>query len=636
MFDAVRNNKRIVQVFLVLITLPFAFWGVDSYIRSSGGGTNLATVGGSNITPQEFAQALREQQERLRGIYGREFNPAMLETPEARTALLDALVSQRLVHLATQKANMTLTTAQITEFLAAVPAFQEDGQYSIERVRNYIRNAGLTEEAFLAKVRRELLAQQLTTALSEGSIVSRAAVERMLAVQLEERDVSETPIRSEQYAGKVKPSADAIKNFYENNRKLFEVPDRIRVEYVVLGLDTLGEQTQVAEDDVKSTYEKNVAKYVKPEERSASHILIQVPKTAPEDAQKTGRDKAEALLVQLKKSPNDFAKLAKENSQDPGSANNGGDLGYFPRGAMVKPFDDAVFAMKENQLSAVVHSDFGYHIIKLTGIRPEKGRGFEEVRGEITKELKTQAAMKKFAEVAEGFSNTVYEQADSLKPAAEKFKLEIRQTGFFDKANRAAAGPLIAGNEKLLSALFADDGLKNKHNTEAVEVAPNTLVSARVIEHKPAELRPLEAVKAEIEKQLIAEETAKLAQKEGETKLAQLVKGENLSLSWSPTQTLTRQGVRGLPPEGLKAIFKASPDKLPSYTGVQLPGGAYTVYRISAIRPGVAKDDDPRGKALRGQLAQFSGGEDFNAYLTLLRGRSTVKVNKAALESKER
>ncbi len=635
MFDAVRNNKRIVQGFLVLITLPFAFWGVESYIRSSGGGSDVATVGGSSITPQEYAQALHEQQERLRGMYGREFNPAMLESPEARQALLDALVSQRLVQLAAQKANMTLTNAQLTEFLAGVPAFQENGQYSIERVRALIRNQGLSEEAFLAKLRRELLAQQLVTALTEGSIVSRAAVERVVAVQLEERDVGETLIRPEQFAGQVKLTAEAIKDFYEKNRKLFEVPDRIRVEYVVLGLDTLNEQTQVAEDEVKSTYEKNVTKYVKPEERSASHILIQVPKSAPEDAQKTGRDKAEALLVQLKKSPNDFAKLAKENSQDPGSANKGGDLGFFPRGAMVKSFDDAVFAMKENQLSAVVHSDFGYHIIKLTGIRPEKGRGFEEVRGEITKELKTQAAIKKFTEVAEGFSNTVYEQADSLKPAAEKFKLEIKQTGFFDKANRAAAGQ-IAGNEKLMSALFSDDGLKNKHNTEAVEVAANTLVSARVIEHKPAELRPLEAVKAEIEKQLTAEETAKLAQKEGEAKQAQLAKGENVGLTWSPMQTLTRQGAKGLAPEGLKAIFKAAPDKLPSYTGVQLPGGAYALYRISAIRPGVAKDDDPRGKALRGQLAQFSGGEDFNAYLTALRGRYPVKVNKAALESKER
>jgi len=635
MFDAVRNNKRIVQVFLVLITLPFAFWGVESYIHSSGGGGDMASVGGSSITPQEFAQAMRDQQERLRGMYGREFNPAMLETLEARQALLDSLVSQRLVQLATQKANMTLTDAQLKEFLATVPAFQENGQYSIERVRAVIRNQGLTEQAFEAKLRRDLLAQQLVTALVEGSIVSRGATERVMAVQLEEREVGETLIRPEQFAGQVKLTAEAIKDFYEKNRKLFEVPERIRAEYLVLSLDTLGEQTQVPDDEVKSAYEKNVAKYVKAEERRASHILIQVPKSAPDDAQKAGREKAEALLAQLKKSPNDFAKLAKDSSQDPGSATNGGDLGYFPRGAMVKPFDDAVFDMKENQLSDVVRSDFGYHIIKLTGIRPAKGRSFEEVRGDIATELKAQVAMKKFAEAAESFSNTVYEQADSLKPAADKFKLEIKQTGMFDKVNRAAAGPL-ASNEKLLSALFAEDALKNQRNTEAVEVAPNTLVSARIIEHKPAELRPLEAVKAEIEKQLTAEETAKLALKDGEAKLAQLAQGEKIGVSWSPTQTLTRQGVRGLAPEGLKAIFKAAPDKLPSYTGVQLPGGAYALYRISAIRPGVTRNDDPRAKALRGQLVQFSGGEDFNAYLTALRVRFPVKVNKAVLETKER
>jgi peptidyl-prolyl cis-trans isomerase D len=635
MFDAVRNNKRIVQIFLVAITLPFAFWGVESYVRNAGAGSNVASVGGSKISQQEFAQALRDQQERLRSTLGREFNPAMLETPEARQALLDSLVTQRLLLVHAGKSNLMAGDEQLREFLGRVPALQEDGKFSMRRYEQVLRAQGFSQASFEAKLRQDLTLQQIVAAVADTSIVSRGAAERVLAVQLEEREVSEAAVLPEKFAGQVKVGAEAVKDFYEKNRKAFETPEQIRAEFVVLNLETLAQQVTVSEEEIKSRYDANAARYKQAEERRASHILLQLPKDAPEAEQKAVRAKADGILQQVKKNPNDFARLAKDSSQDPGSAAKGGDLGFFSRGAMVKPFEDAVFSLKEGQISAVVRSDFGFHIIRLTGIRAEKAKSLGEVRDEVARELKTQAAAKKFAEAAEGFSNMVYEQADSLKPVVEKYKLAPKQTGFFDKANRAAAGPL-AGNDKLFSALFSDDAIKNKRNTEAVEVAPNTLVAARVIEHKPAELRPFEAVKAEIEKGLAAEEAARLAQKEGEAKLAQLAKGENAGLSWSPAQTVVRQGMRGLAPEGLKAIFKAPSDKLPSYAGAQLPGGVYVIYRVSQVRSGAAKADDPRGKAQRAQLAQLSGAEDFNAYLAALKDRYPVSINKGALEAKER
>lgn len=631
MFDTVRNNKRIIQLFLALITLPFVFFGVDSYFRSGGSGSELASVGDSSISRQDFSQAMRDQQERLRGQLGREFNPAMLESPEARQATLDSLVTQRLLLLHAKKSGLTTSDAQLIEVIGSIPALQEDGKFSKRRYEQALRAQGLTQTGFEAKLRQDLTLQQLVQAVSDTAVVSNAAAERVIAIQLEERQVSEAAIRPEQYAAQVKLSAEAVKDYYEKNRKQFEIPQQIRAEFVVMSREILAEQTTVSAEEIKSAYEKNARNYVTQEERRASHILIQSPADAPEADQKAARARVDAIHQQVKKNPAEFARLAKEHSQDPGSGPKGGDLGFFPRGAMVKPFEDAAFSLKENQISEVVRSDFGFHIIRLTGIKPGKVRSLEEARDAIAVELKLQAAGRKFAEAAETFSNMVYEQADSLKPAAEQFKLPIRQTGFFDPVNRAAAGPL-AGNDKLFAALFSDDVLKNKRNTDAIEVAPNTLVAARVLESRPAELRSLESVKAEIEKKLMAEETARLAQKDGEAKLAQLSKGESIALSWSSPQTIVRQPMRGLTPQAQRVIFKAPVDKLPVYAGATLPNGAYVLYRISQVSTGAAKGaGDPRVKAQRAQLAQLSGVEDFNAYLTALRGRYGVKIDQAAL-----
>ncbi|MBS3916620.1 MAG: SurA N-terminal domain-containing protein [Sulfuritalea sp.] len=631
MFDAIRNSKRFVQVFLGLIILPFAFWGVDSYFGPSRGGGELASVGGSSISQQEFSQAMRDQQERLRGQYGREFNPAMLETPEARQAMLDSLVTQRLLLLHASKSGLATSDAQLIDVIGSIPALQEEGRFSKRRYEQALRAQGLTQTGFEAKLRQDLTLQQMVQAVSDTAVVSKASAERMIAIQLEERQVSEVTFRPEQFSAQVKLSDDAVRDYYEKNRKQFEIPQQIRAEYIVLSREILAQQTTVGQDEIKSAYEKNARNYVTQEERRASHILIQSPVDAPEAEQKAARAKVDAILQQVKKTPGDFAKLAKEHSQDPGSSEKGGDLGYFAHGAMVKSFEDAVFALKENQISDVVRSEFGYHIIRLTGIKPGKVRSFEEARESIVAELKAQMAGTKFAEAAEAFSNSVYEQADSLKPAADKFKLPIQQTGFFDQSNRVAAGPL-AGNDKLFMALFSDDALKNKRNTDAIEVAPNTLVAARVLEQRPAELRSLESVKGEIERKLVAEAASRLAQQEGEAKLSQLSKGEPIALNWSPPQTVVRQPMRGLAPEAQRAIFKASTNKLPAYAGVHLSKGGYALFRISQAGTGTAKGEgDPRAKAQSAQLTQLAGVEDFNAYQAALRERYGVKIDKAAL-----
>lgn len=511
MFDAVRNNKKIVQIFLLLITLPFAFWGVDSYVKNAGDGDSLASVGGNSINMNEFQQAMREQQDRLRASMGENFNPAMLETPEARKAVLDNLINQRLLALDASKMHLSVADQQLRQAIAEIPAFQDNGQFSLPRYEAVLKAQGMTQAVFESRVRSDLALKQVLGAVAEGVMVSGNSVGQVYSVQFEERVVSEARLAAAQYAGSVKLPDEAARKFYDENRRRFELPAQVRVEYLVLGQDEVASQLAISDADARKEYDAHPERFRQGEERRASHILIQAARDGDAAALKAAKEKAEALLKQAKANPADFARLAKENSQDPGSAEKGGDLGFFARGAMVKPFEDAAFGLaREGDLSDVVQSDFGFHIIRLSGIKAEKARAFDEVKAEILGELKRAEAGKRFAEMAEGFTNTVYEQADSLKPAAEKYKLQIRTSEWIAQGGRA---PAPFDNPKLLAALFSDDALKNKRNTDAIEVAKGTLVTARVVEHKPASVKAFEEVKADIEKVLTLEEAVVLDRK---------------------------------------------------------------------------------------------------------------------------
>ena len=633
MLDFVRNNKKITQGFLALITLPFAFWGVDSYVRNAGVDANIASVGGRKITQQELQAAMREQQDRMRSQLGTKIDPALFETPQMRRAVLDSLITQRLLAEQARTARLAVGDEQLVQFIAGVLSLQENGKFSNERYEALVAAQGMSKEMFEARLRQDMAMQQLMLPVTEAGITGRAAAGRWSATQLERREVGELLLLPEAYGSQVKLAPDAVQKHYEANRKQFELPEQVRAEFLTLSQEALTAQAVVSDEEIKAYYQSHGDRYKGAETRRASHILISAAKDAPDAEVKAAKAKADELLAQLRKAPGDFAKLAKQSSQDPGSAAKGGDLDWFGRGAMVKAFEEAAFSLKEGQTSEVVRSDFGYHIIRVTGVRPERVKPLEEVRAEILAELKREAGMKKYAEAAEAFGNTVYEQADSLKPAAEKWKLEIRQSAWLVRGGKL---PAPFDNAKLAAALFSDDGLKNKRNTEAVEIASGTLVSARVLEHKPAALQPLDAVKGEIEKRLIGEEAAKLAIKDGEEKLARLAKGEAVDLKWSPARSVSRTAAPGLPADSVRAVFKADAGKLPAHTGVAFPGKGYALYRITAVKSGEAGTDDPGARALAQQYARFVAEEEFAAWMSTLKEKHPVEINKAALESKDR
>ena len=628
MFDAVRNNKKIVQVFLALITLPFAFFGVESYVRNAGTGDAVARIGDVKISPQQYQQAMREQQDRLRAQLGGQFDAKMLDTPEARKAILDDLVDQQLLLLEANKKGLFASDEAIRQTIGSIDAFRVDGKFSPERYEAALRGQGMTPAGFEARLRQDLTLQQLATAVSQSGITARTVSDRILAMQTETRDIQEYRLPLDTFLDKVKLADGAVKKFYDDNSRQFEMPEQAKVEFVVMSMDAIAAALAITDGEVKAWYDGHKDRYQQAEERRASHILIGFEKLGKDKA----RAKAEEVLKEVRKNPAAFADLARKNSDDPGSAAKGGDLGFFGSGMMVKPFEDATFALKEGEISGIVESDFGFHIIKLTGIHAAKGKELAEVRGEIEAELKKAAGSRKFAEAAEAFSNIVYEQSDSLKPAAEKFGLAVKQSEWLGRQVNPVNGPLA--NEKLLAAVFSEDSVKNRRNTEAVEIAPNTLVAARIVDYKPATLQPFESVKGSIETLLRRQEAQALARKDGEARLEALRKGDD-KLGWGAVKSVSRLDPRQVPPPAVPTVFKMDANKLPAYAGVDLPGSGYALFKLVKLNAGEALDD-ARKQALVRQLKTLEAQEEVHSYLAALRNRYKVEINTAALEAKEK
>lgn len=617
MFDFVHKKKRVVQFILVLATLPFLFWGVESY--RSGDEDYVALVAGEKIQRQELDQAMRNQQESMRG--SGEDAP---DSPEVRAAVLDRLIQQRLLKQEAGRIGLTVLDPQLVEVIQSIGAFQQDGEFSNKRYTELLREQGMTPVTFETRVRQEMLQQHLIDAYTRNGFVPDTVADRVMRLSEEQREISLIQIQPEQFLSQMKPDDAAIKAYYDSHQTEFQVPEQARVEYLVLSLDELAKQMQVSADETRKHFEEHKDGFGQPEERQASHILISVAATASDADKAAARAKAEQLLAQVKQAPQSFADLAKQHSQDPGSAVQGGDLGFFGRGMMVKAFEDAVFQMRPEEIRGPIQTDFGFHIIKLSAIKAGKAVSFDEVKNQVEQELKKQKSEKLFGEMAEGFSNMVYEQNDSLQPAADKFKLSIRQSDWISR--KGGELPYLT-NGKLLQAIFAEDSIKNKRNTEAVEVTPNTLVVARVLNHRPAAMRSMAVAKDEITMHVIRQQAAEMAVKEGREKLARLQKGENVMLVWGPVQQISRQQPQGMENETLRAIFKAGSTGLPSYTGTTNSKSGFTLIRISRVTE-AAPADVAKRKAFGRQLQQLITQEELAAVLAGIRKRSDVTVKK--------
>ena len=626
-------NKPIVRwLFVLFLAVPFGLFGIDYYFKGPMGGDAIASVGPQRIGQVEFDQALRNQAEIYRQQFRGQFDPAIMENPEIRRAVMDRLVNEKLVALGADRAGIRISDKQLAERIAGEPFLQVDGRFSKERYESIARAQGLTPLGLDERLRQDFRQQQFRSSIVDTAFVPRATLDSFIKLSEQTRDVGVVNLAPEAYLAKVKITPEQVKSYYDSHAAEFTTPERARVEYVEMSLDAVAAKTPVSADDVKKVYDEEVkaGKYGQKEERRASHVLVAVKAEAKEADRKAAQAKAEELAARVRKSPASFAEIAKTESQDPGSAVQGGDLGFFGRGSMVKPFEDAVFAAKKNDIVGPVASDFGYHVIRVTDIRPEKVRSLAEVTPEIEANLKKQGATRGFAEAVESFSNLVYEQSTSLKPAAEKMNLAVQQSPWISKG----ASPVpVLNNPKLQAEIFSDATLKAKRNTSAIEVAPNVYVAARVVEHKPAELRPLDSVKADIERRLQREEALKLAKEEGEAKLKDLQAGKDAGLKWPAALAVNRQKPGGLWPTVLDRVFRVDAKKLPAYAGVETPMG-YTLVRVTKVTD-PEKVDDAQREQLRGRLRDAVAAEELEATLSSLRERVGVTLKKGALDVKQ-
>ena len=622
MFDFVNRKKHVVQVIMGLAVLPFLFWGVESY-RDKGGEGYVAVVDGEEIPRREYEQALRDHHERMRAMLGTNFDSAMLDTFEVRNSVLERLIQQRLLHREAVNNGFIVLDSELVKTIREIPAFQRDNKFSKQQYEELLRNQGLTPVMFESRVRQELLLQQLLDGYSENAFVPKMVAERVQYLSEVQREISQLQINPEQYLSQVIPADADIAAYYERHKADFNLPERARIEYLVLSLDAVAKNEAVSDEAVKTYFAEHQDEFGQSEKRKASHILISVPPDASDDVKQAARDRAEGILEQVRQSPEKFAEITKENSDDPGSAAQGGDLGFFGRGVMVKSFEDKIFSMQLDEISDIVETDFGFHVIKLIAIKEGKHPDLEEVREQIEKKLKIEMVGSVFGEIAEDFSNVVYEQGDNLQAAAEKFELPIQTS---DWITRSAAEPAILANEKLLVAIFSDDVISNQQNTGAIEVKPDTFVSARILEHKPATAQSLMVVRDQIVEKLKKQMAEAIAVEEGQTKLARLQAGEDVDdVTWSDVKQISYMQSQGLDHETLRAIFRSETNELPAYAGTANPNGGFNLIRINKVIEPESADTTKFGNFTK-QLQQMITQEEMSSYLAALRQRYDVKI----------
>ena len=626
MFDFVRTHTRLMLGLIVLLIFPsFVFFGVQGYSSfMEDSGKSVATVDGRGITRAEWDNAHQRNIERMRqqmpGV-----DAKLFDSPEMKRQTLDTLVRERVLFAAADKLVLMPGDERLARLFRSDPQFagmrNPDGSVN----RELLAAQGMNSDQFAMRLRQDFGTRQVLAGVASSAFAPSAAASASLGSLLQRREVQVQRFDLAMYAAKVTPTDADIEAYYKANEASFKADEQATIEYVVLDLAVLMKGVVTPEAELKTYYEQNAARYTAAEERRASHILIKADKDAPAADKAKAKARAQALLDEARKNPKAFAELARKNSQDTGSAVQGGDLDFFGRGAMVKPFEDAVFAMKEGEISNVVESDFGYHVIQLTATRGGQKKPFEELRAEIEAEVRKAAAQKRYAEAAEQFTNTVYEQADSLQPVIDKWKLDKQTASVKRTPAPGAAGPLASA--KLLAAVFGNEVVRNKRNTDAVETGPNQLAAARVVQHTPARVLALAEVKDRVRERVVAAQAAALAKKEGEARLAEVKKAPDQTLT--TTLVVSRAQAQTLPRAVIDAALRADPNTLPAVVGVDVPELGYVVLKVRKLLP---RDPVPGGDApLLAQYSQAWADAEAQAYLEALKKRFKASVNEAAV-----
>lgn len=627
MLESIRKHSKFVMILLFLLIIPsFIFVGIDqSYF--SGSSPTVARVDGQDITQNDWDNTHRYESDRLRAE-----NPGMdsklLDSPEARYASLERMVRDRVFQIAAQKMHLVTSDAALARTLQGIPAIaslrKADGSLDADGYRALLAAQGMTPEGYEASLRRDMSLGQVVGNVMNTALATPVVVNAAMDAFLQRREIQVAQFMAKDFVGQVKVSDEGLKAYYQAHLAKFQQSEQAKVEYVVLDLKTVRDGIELNESDLQTYYKENAARLTGgQEERRASHILVNAPKSMPAAEREAAKAKAQAIYDKVKANPASFAEVAKTESQDTGSAAQGGDLGFFARGAMVPEFEQAAFSMEKGAISAVVESEFGFHIIELTDVKQPPVPSFASVREKIANDLKDQQAQRKFAEVAEVFANTVYEQAESLQPAVEKLGLKLQTVDGVTREPRPdAQGPLAS--QAFLDALFSADSIDNKRNTDAIDLGANQMVAGRVVSYQPTKQLSFDEVTERVKTLYVDQQAVVLAREAGEAKLKEWRADPAKAQGLLPAVVVARDNPLGMPRQVLDAALQAKTDALPAWEGVGLGDAGYAIVKVNKILPSTDRSADSARQASL-QYVQLISTAEGAAYYELLKKKFKVQ-----------
>lgn len=637
MLQLLRGKKSglFVKIALVLITIGFSFFGIEGYFVARTG-TGVAKIGDTEISQDEFRDRFNQYRQRMQQMMGPAADASFFEKPEVKRQMLDQLIDEQVLLAANDKLGITVPAERIRAEISSIPSFQNDGKFDPEQYRAVLASQGMSPRGFEERVRQDIGMRELPTQIASTALVTDAEVDTYLRLHDQRRDFRFVRLARPATAKDGEVADSDIDAYYKAHPDEFKVPERVALDYIELDGTKLSVDLTPDEGTLRERYEKEKARFVSSEQRLASHILVKVEgKGAPAD-QKAALAKAEEIEKEIK-AGKDFAELARQDSADLGSRNQGGDLGWLDKGTTDEAFDSALFALKKGEISAPVLGTDGYHIIELRDIRPGTTRGFDEVRQQLAKEYTDSERERVYAEKAGKLTDLTYQDPSSLEPAAKELGLTVQRTALFPRKG----GEGIAANPAVAKAAFSDSVLVQNNNSDPIDLGPDHIVVVRIGEHKPATPKPLAEVHDIVRDKILAERLARDAKARADALFAQLGKDQTLE-QVAAGAALKVDEQKGIGREAanidgalVKAAFtmpRPQPGK-PDVQLVDLGNQSYALLQLDAVVDGdPSKLDAKTREAARKSLAQGSGASVAREFIAALRKETTITVSEDKLQ----
>jgi len=617
MLQNIRDNSQgwIAKTIIGIIVMLLALTGFEAIFNAASNNQNAAEVNGEEISRYDLDQAMNMQRRQLAQQLGQDFDASLLDDRLLRDSALGSLIDRMLLLQSAKNANFAFSSEALDQLILQTPEFQVDGAFSAARFDQVIQQMGYSRLQFRQLLEQEMLIGQLRAGISGTGFVTDQQVENFARLEMQTRDFATLTLPAQQEA--IEVGDEQIKDYYEANADRFRTPEQVIVEYVELKKESFFDQVEVSDEELQELYQKQIANLA--EQRRAAHILIETGGELSDDEAKAKIDEIATRV----KNGDDFAAVAKEASQDPGSASEGGDLGFAGPGVYDPAFEDALYALNEGEVSAPVKSEFGWHIIKLLGVQSPEVPAFESMKPELIRELKTQQVEQRFVETSKQLEDSAFEASDLAQPAQE-LGLMVQTTEVFGRDG----GEGITANRQVIQAAFSDEVLIDGANSSVIELDPDTSVALRVKEHlKPAAI-PLADVRDDIVEQLQRSLAAEAARAKGEQLLADLRKGQQPDDGqWQAVEAATRSQ-EGVAPALLQAVFRMPrPEQQdrPSYSGVALSNGDYAVVRLNGVNEPEAALTDEEKLNYRRFLASRVGQQDYAAFRQKLQAEAEIE-----------